>query len=745
MPLLTLTGPGGVGKTRLALAVAQDVADHFADGLVWVDLAPLRDSTLVLSAIAAALDVQDTGDRSLRAVLTKALRSRHLLLVLDNCEHLLDAAPDIAALLAGCPRLQMLATSRAPLHIEGEQELAVPPLALPTNGAASNLSEVEAVALFLQRARAVDYTFVVGGDGLQTVAEICRRLDGLPLAIELAAAHLKVLTPDTLLARLVQQRRLLSNARRDVPDRHRTLWDTVQWSYDLLNQREQALLRRLAVFVGGFTLEAAEAVADDRTSDEVERASSSLIERLTALVDQSLLQRIEQSGGEPCFGMLETVHAFALEQLEASAEADDIRRRHAQWCLQLAEWAAVKEWQPEMRARLRRVAEDLDNIRAALAWAFECADPTLGIRLAVAMATYWTVRGPLGEGRAWLERAMALTPNAWTPVQRARVCYGAASVISRQQDYVIAEDLYSKSLQLYEASGDRYGAAEALFFLAHIRQQQHASGDPRGTAPLFARAAEICREVDHPLLGYVLANIGLVAQKCGDEARAAHRFHEAAAIFAAHGDQWGSALAKSFLTVLALDQGEAQPAAALAAAALRLSQEEGDRISVLEAVFNVARAAAMLGQGEASGALLGAADRQFEMLGLLPDPSYLANRERAIADLRRMMGQDRTAALVLAGQALSFDQAAGSALALADSLSTIDIQRTSRGRKFAGLSAREQEILRLIAAGRSNADIAAALFIAPRTVSTHASHILNKLGLESRAELIAFAHRENLA
>jgi non-specific serine/threonine protein kinase len=331
------------------------------------------------------------------------------------------------------------------------------------------------------------------------------------------------------------------------------------------------------------------------------------------------------------------------------------------------------------------------------------------------------------------------------PALRARVCFAAGMVLSRQKDLVRAETLLVESLALYQACGDRRGEAEALFFLAITLEMQDLRGDPHGVASLVARVADLCCTLDHPLRHYALFEVGWMAHKCGDDARALPALHEAAISFAQHGDQWGHAMVLNNLAVVALDQGEASQAATRAAAGLRLYHAEGDRVGMRDAVLYMASAVAMLGQGEAAGRLLGAVDRHTEMLGLLPDPDYLDRRERTLAALRTTLGQERTAAVVVAGQAMPFAQAIEDALALAERLVIIDGPRTSRSPRFMGLSAREQEILQLIATGRTNAEIAQALFIAPRTVTTHASHILNKLGLTSRPELIAFAHREGLA
>ena len=400
VPILTLTGSGGVGKTRLALAIAAELADHFGDGSILVDLSPLRDPSLVLAAIASALDIRECGIHPPLDVLTTALYALQLLLILDNCEHLLAAAPDIATLLVRCPRLQVLATSRAPLHIQGEQELAVPPLALPpADGAArEDLAQYEAVALFLQRARAVDHAFAPSQDDLHAIAAACRRLDGLPLAIELAAARTKILPPAALLERLERRLPLLVDGSREAPMRQQTMRDTIAWSHDLLREEERVLFRRLAVFEGGCTLAAIEAVA---VGSQV-----APLELVKSLVEQSLLQRVEGAAGEPRYRMLETIREFAAEQLLASADQPATRRRHAAWCLVFAEQAGILERGQDDRLRLDRLEAERDNLRAALDWLLQIGEIEDALRLGTALDDLWFHRGPVSEGRVWLTRAL---------------------------------------------------------------------------------------------------------------------------------------------------------------------------------------------------------------------------------------------------------------------------------------------------------------------------------------------------
>jgi predicted ATPase len=399
--LLTLTGPGGVGKTRLAVRAAEVVAADFPDGVWFVPLAPVRDPDLIAPTIARTLGVKETGERPIAEDIAAFFGVRRGLLVLDNFEHVLDAGPLVTVLLAACPTLKALVTSRTVLRLSGEHDVTVPPLSLPSQGVEesrgraandtlldSSTSQLfdssEAVRLFVERAAAADAAFAFTGATANDVAMLCTRLDGLPLAIELAAARVRALPPQVMLRRLDQRFRLLTGGARDQPPRLRSLRDAIAWSHDLLTPEEQALFRRLAAFVGGCTLEAAEAVGAAEGDSVL-----GVLEGIASLTDKSLLRQMGESDGEPRFVMLETIRDFALERLEASGEEAKVRDRHASWCLQLAERTEASAFgDPEQRAQFDRLQADYDNVRAALAWSLDQGDAA-GLRLAAAMGGFW--------------------------------------------------------------------------------------------------------------------------------------------------------------------------------------------------------------------------------------------------------------------------------------------------------------------------------------------------------------------
>jgi predicted ATPase len=429
--LLTLTGPGGIGKTRLALQAAADLLDDFPDGTFFVALASLTEAERFFSAVAVTLGVKETGERPLVETLKDYLGERHLLLLLDNFEQVLGAAPAVTELLGAAPGLKVLVTSRAPLGLYGEHEYAVPPLSVPDVKHLPDLktlSQYEAVRLFIERAKSAKADFEVTDESAPAVAEICVRLDGLPLAIELAAARIKMLPPNELLHRLTSRLKLLTGGARDLPERQRTLRATIEWSFALLEEGEQLLFARLAVFSGGRTLEAIEAICDAEGD-----LPMGAFDGVSSLLDKSLLRQEEGPGGEPRFVMLETIHEFAREKLGESAEAEEIKRTHAQYFLTLAEEADPELKGPDQLEWLERLEAEHDNVRAALSWASERKDVEVALRLGGALWWFWLVRGYHSEGRGWLEEALAMEGRG-SPEVRAMALVGVGALALDQGD-----------------------------------------------------------------------------------------------------------------------------------------------------------------------------------------------------------------------------------------------------------------------------------------------------------------------
>ena len=464
--LLTLTGPGGTGKTRLALQVAAEAVESFPDGVYFVPLEAVSAPDLVTVAIGQVLGLPDNGARPLLERLGEALRPGRTLVVLDNFEQVLQAGLDVARLLRAAPNLKVLVTSRGPLRIGGEQEFPVPALSLPDPAhlpPASALSQFEAVALFVQRATAVQPTFQVTNENAPAVAEITARLDGLPLAIELAAARVRLLTPDQMLARLQGRLDLLSAGARDVPDRQRTLRGAISWSWDLLDERSRSLAARLSVFVGGASLDAVGSVCDPD-----DNLGADLLDGLEALVGHSLLRRVDRDD-EVRFVMLETIRDFATERLEEAGQVGSLRERHARYHLALAQQAAPELLGPQAKAWLDRLEVEHDNLRAAAAWAIEVGEVEVALELVGSLWRFWQIRGHLAEGAAQAERALALPGWQHVPAARIRALDAAAGVAYWQADMQTARDRYSESLALLREHGDSRAIAEGLYNLAMAR------------------------------------------------------------------------------------------------------------------------------------------------------------------------------------------------------------------------------------------------------------------------------------
>jgi non-specific serine/threonine protein kinase len=743
VPLLTLTGPGGVGKTRLALAIAGEVAAEFADGVTLVDLAPVRDPALVLPSIAQALGVRDTGERPLSEALAASLKPRQLLLLLDNCEQIVEAAPDVAALLAACPALQVLATSRAPLRVRGEHLRPVPPLAVPAARPPRDLDALaatEAVALFAQLGRAADPAFALTETNAAAVTEIVRRLDGLPLAIELAAARLRALSPQALLALLSDRLRLLTGGPRDVTARQRTLRDTIAWSYHLLSPEERVLFRRLAAFAGGFDLAAAAAVAE---TDPLEAADG-----LAALVDQSLLGHTEGPGGVSRFGMLETVREYGLEQLRAAGEEVGARNRHAEWCLSLVEAA----WPPRAAAprddeALARLDAARDDGRAALAWVIGRGEADMALRLSAALSEHWWLRGDFTEGRGWLEQALRLPGGS--PCLRVAALYGAGGMATAQEDLPAARTLAEEGLAMAEARGDRVDRLRAQFVLGLV-----ASGfddAPRQIEHTEAAVALAREAGDLNWLAIATVQLADALHRVGDDGRAGELHEEAIRLTSALGDRLGEMYATNGLGFVVRALGDPARAAVLFRRSLDLARTIDNPWGIAQAMIGLASLAAAEGDAETTARLLGTVEALRERMGFRFSPELLALRDDAVGVARTQFGEVGFAAAWDAGRALPFKQAVVVALAAAAdeqpsaAVSPASVATAPPPAASYGLSPREREVLALLIQRQTDKEIAEALFLSPRTVTTHVGSIFNKLGVSNRREAAAVAVRLGLA
>src|SRR6202790_1997043 len=574
--LVTVTGPGGIGKTRLAVEVANGLVESFPGGTHFVSLTSLSDPGLIASVIVQALGIREAGGQSLLEILKKNLQDSSrapMLLLLDNFEHLVQAAPTVAELLATGPNLKIMVTSRAALHVYGEHEFPVPPLALPDSRSVPSvqvLLQCPAVALFVQRAAAAKPDFELNRGNVSAVAEICARLDGLPLAIELAAARVKVLSPSSMLTRLASRLQLLTGGSRDLPQRQQTLRAAIDWSYDLLDAAEQKLFRRLSVFVGGCTLEGAEAVCDTKGDLDLD-----LLDGMASMVDKSLVQQVEPARGESRFAMLETIREYALEKLEASGEEALTKRAHAAYCLVLAEEEATEQSGAEGSEWLERFASEHDNFRAALEWLTETGDAEWGLRLGTALFRYWEIREYLAEGRDRLGRLLKLAGAAAPTKLRMRALFAAGVLAGEQGDYASAEALINESQDIARELGDKTGIAVSLNALAVFARDR---GDIATAHVLFETSLELWRELgDQKAVARALSNLANVLKLQGDYERSRSLYAECLAIFQRLGDRTGVAWSLNYQGDVARDQGDSAGAQALYEQGLAIFRELGDR------------------------------------------------------------------------------------------------------------------------------------------------------------------------
>jgi predicted ATPase/DNA-binding CsgD family transcriptional regulator len=771
VPLLTLTGPGGVGKTRLAIEIARSVVSHFAAGVVYADLSALTDSVLVPNTVAATLGVKSRAERSFTDAIISRVQYKHMLLVLDNCEHLLPATADlVCALLGACQGLQVLATSRAPLRVRSEHIVPLQPLPVPSAEYLSleQVARTPAVKLFVQRARAANPHFALTAKNVRAVAEICCRLDGLPLAVELAAARTSVLGPASLLSLLTHRLQVLKNGPRDCPARQQTLQDAMAWSYGLLPPETQSWFRRLAAFSGGFDLEAAAAVNGVPISEAVDP--------LQALLDQSLLVRQNGPDAPSRFTMLETIREFGLEQLATAGEEEATRDRHAAYFLDLTGRLNLLTSLPGDQPCLERLSPELDNLRAALEW-FAAHDDASALNcLSAALFKIWLPRAQLGEGRRWLTRAMEHSEGV-SALIRSRVRSAAGFLALLQGDYEAAEPLLDDGLALAREAGDPLRIAQALLVRGVLATRL---GDVTLAATLTEEAERQAIGAGEDVVagqllsGIALGNLGYIALLEGEVDLAAARLKEAVRRQRAPGGAWGLSIALCDLGVARAQMGAQREAATYLVEALALSWALQDYIHAARALRGMAVLAIVTSQPLLTEQLLEAADSMDDCIGATrygrdrsivlwcmarlenvvtyTDAVGLRRPDESLTPVQAVAAAQEVARVVLGGEGVAaIWQAAGApVLEPVDDLPKTHFAPSakSNGAKDApraeaadehDLTQREREVLELVCQRLTDVEIGEQLSISRRTASSHVAHILDKLRAENRREAAAIA------
>jgi predicted ATPase/serine/threonine protein kinase len=691
--LVTLTGPGGIGKTRLALQVAGKMADQFGGGVCFVGLSAIGERGLIASAIAQVLGVHETGKKSLQENLMEYLGglSQPLLLMLDNFEHLVSAAPILAQMLTAGPKLKVLVTSQAALHIYGEHEFPVPPLEVADPKSMPGLevlSRIPAIALFVERAQAVKHQFALTKENAPAVASICARLDGLPLAIELAAARVKLLSPFAMLARLESRLNLLTGGARDLPTRQQTLRNTVEWSYGLLNSAEQTLLQRLSVFTEGCTLEAVEAVCDTQGDLGLD-----ILDGIASLVDKSLVQQVEQVAKETRFTMLSTIREYGLERLAETADESATRRAHAAYYLVLAEEGAVDiVAQPEW---LDRFDAEHENFLVAIDYLIKTGDAEWGMRLGIALFRFWETREHITEGRDALGRILAMEEATARPRLRARLLFAAAVLAGAQGDYRSSRALFEENLEIYNQLNDKRGVAVALNALAvserergefaaasghfgqglalwkqvgdltdiaralsNLASVMKSQGDYERAFSLYDECLSMFRQAaDSTGVAWTLNYLGDVAREKGDLSAARSYCEQSLSGFRQLHDNWGIARTLCDLASLSGDQGNNAEARRLYGEGIRLFQELGYKRGIARALECLAVSASAESNSEQSLHLAGAAAALRQQLGVPLLPSEQRNLEKALEFARRALGDAAGLTAWMEGWAMPFEQA----------------------------------------------------------------------------------------
>jgi non-specific serine/threonine protein kinase len=795
--LVTLTGPGGMGKTTLALHVARELLHDFPDGVHFVDLTPLSDPALIPVQIVQVVGLNEDPGQGAGELLVDYYRHRHALLVLDNYEHLLDGSAVVSMLLKAAPRLKVLATSREALRLKDERLFPLPPLAMPGRNTADVgvLSHIAAVDLFVRRARAVQPDFDLTADNAAAVAGIAVSLDGLPLALELAAARVRHFPPAALLARLeASPLGVLAGGPRDMPARQQTIRSTVAWSHDLLEPAEARLFRRLGVFAGGFAAAAAAAVGSAAFGDPIDVPAG-----LESLLDKSLIQRLPAED-EPRFGLLEVLRAFALEHLEAVGEASAAHRAHFDHYLALAE-AAAPHWRgPEAAAWIARLAADEDNLRAALAWSMDepPVDPTTphpGVLLAGALGDFWMFGNRHQEGRAWLERALALCsagaplPEGEVPERdrarlaaAARVQSAAGTMAWLRGAFEESRTLHEEALAGYRHIGDLAQAADSrhnlsvqllslgqlapaleilLENLAYYREREDwrgmtrtllslgvyyiAIGDVETSRRYYGEAVTASRRAGYMLgLAMSLGNLGQVELRLGNLERAEQLFEEAREM--AISLNYGQLEIDLMLAFgrLRERQGDLAEATRQVREALGRADALNYRLFVADALEHAGFALHGLGRTDRGALLLGAAAALRERLGAPDQRDQHAYYDQRLPLVRATLGEGAFTTAWEAGRAMPREQAVALALKELAAVERPPAVAPASADSLAGLTPREREVALLMARGRTNEQIAAELFISLKTVEKHAGNALGKLGFRNRVELAAWASSKGL-
>lgn len=634
--LVTMTGIGGTGKTKLARAIAEEMLADFSDGVFFVDLAAIRDPELVIPAIAKPLGIADGGGRPVEDALVEYLGRKDILLVIDNFEQILSAAPLIADLLTVAERTKMLVTSRALLRLSFENEFAVPPLAVPIVTSEMLLSDLianDAVRLFETRARAVKQSFSLNAENAETIVRICGKLDGLPLAIELAAARIRILSPESILERLDDRMQLLSGGSRDLPDRHRTVRDMINWSYELLNENEQLMFRRLAVFSGSFSIEAAEAICGFEPEDRQTKDEINILDLIASLSEKSLIAERSTKMGEPRFRMLEVVRDFAEELLKSSGEAQKMRLSHAEYFLKEAEQAEPQIQSSDPGKIFEQFEQEHDNIRSVMRWAME-NDPLIAVRIAVALRNFWLLHGHLTEGYGWLRTVSKYAGDA-PAASRFKLFSGLGLSARFRGDHDVSREAYEAGLAASEEAGDRNALAAANRGLGLVAMQQNDLVAARG---FFDKGLEISREMADDF--GVAMSLSFLGDLCRVEERhgeARPMFEEAASLFRHLQRKVALGDALNNLGTATFRSGEFILAGSHFAEAAEIAIEVGNKITLSHSLDGFAALAAEAKQLERAARLAGAAEKLRENIGYKNEPAERAFRDSYVAFLKEKL------------------------------------------------------------------------------------------------------------